>query len=167
MSLVRVYKSRLSGVFAFVTMRVPVVSQSSVTLCLPFCGSCMGACILGVTLSLEVCAYNSVDGVIWGSIVMCVCGSGLFLLTSLGRTHLASVSSPDMTLVGMGVGAPSEGRFLALKPLSPAEARMRVPGHPDPPVSSLLTWCKASPWNVGVGWGVAAGWGGEEESARL
>lgn len=72
MSLVRVYKSRLSGVFVFVTMRVPVVSQSSVTLCLPFCGSCMGACILGVTLSLEVCAYNSVDGVIWGSIVMCV-----------------------------------------------------------------------------------------------
>lgn len=65
-----------------------------------------------------------------------------------------------MTLVGMGVGAPSEGRFLALKPLSPAEAWIRVPGHPDPPVSSLLTWCKASPWNVGVGWGVAAGWGG-------
>lgn len=51
----QVCKSRCCGVSAFVTMCVPVVSHNSVTLYLPFHGSCMGVCILSVTLSLGVC----------------------------------------------------------------------------------------------------------------
>lgn len=49
----------------------------SVTLCLTFRGSCMSTCILGVSLSLDVCEYGSVYGVIWGVRGdVCVRGSG-------------------------------------------------------------------------------------------
>lgn len=50
---------------------------------------------------------------------------GLFLLLSLGLTHVASVPSPGMSPAGVGAGTPSEGRFLGLQPLRP-EAWMHV-----------------------------------------
>lgn len=62
-------ENRHRGIFVFVTLWVPVVSHNSVTFCLIFCGSRLGAYILGVLLSIEVLGGNSICSGIWGFMV--------------------------------------------------------------------------------------------------
>ena len=59
----------------------------TVTLWLTFRGSCMSTCILGVSLSLEVCECGSVYGVIWGSMVTCVGGGSGAMIPGVSWAH--------------------------------------------------------------------------------
>lgn len=124
-------KADAAGSFACVTMWVPVGFHNSATLCLPFCGSCVGARILGVSLSLEVCVRDclwcdlvTVYGVDLGSMVMCVWLWGYFCSCFSGSPPCLSASSWHGPKRGR-VATPSEGGFLGWKPFSP-EARMGV-----------------------------------------
>lgn len=152
MSTVVVCKSKHCGFIALAILWVPVASHNGVTLCLTFCSSCMGACMLGVSLSLEGCVCDSVYCVIWG-LWGCVCGCVCVLVCGSGAPPTLP-QCPLLTCSSQGgVGHPEVGGGSGLEALEPRGLDACPPSHPGPPVSGLLTWCKWSPWNVGGWWG--------------
>lgn len=70
---------------------------------------------------------------------------------SLALPHLLSEPSLSWRVPSRDGGGDTLRKGVSgLEALEPQSLNACPPGHPSPPVPGLLTWCKLSPWNVGV-----------------
>lgn len=154
----RVCRSRHCGVFAFVTLWVSVASPSSVTLCLPCRGSCMGACILGASLNLEACECDSCLWCDLGFTVTCVWLWGYFCSCPLGSPMLPQCPLLACPQQGWGRGHPPKGGFWVCSPCAPRPGCMS--SHPPwPTCLPPADLVQGEPLECG-GWGGGGSWMG-------